>query len=596
MGSGFAQKNQNIRDIERSLNRSEGIEKLTKLNTLTQFYKAEDDLQKLKRYSKQGAILARQLVDTNPNMALDKQIEIIDALNLYGEVQFNQGDYAEARENFQLAGEISKRINFKRGYSFSDIYIAKIDSLDSEEIAKENFFQKTFKNKDLGEIVSETTAGMAVSSELKIARSKEKNGKTEEAISHYEKALEHLRRKEDSQEQIEEIELKIAQLRAIDEQDSIQIANSIEPIRVDIRPESGTSLDDLVDMPSEEIETIKAEDLREIALSLEENKDYERSLEYFKMYQYLQQRLHDDSIAFLAEQELKEQELVLLQKQKEIADLNIKAVQSENQQQARIMEILTFGGVIVLLATFIILFMYFTKKRQHRKLTVAYSDLDQTRNELEVAENKISTLLKQQVSGEIARELIKPKSQGKKKFVCIMFLDIRDFTPRAETMTPEELIDYQNRVFGFMIDTIEKFKGNINQIMGDGFMATFGAPKSYGNDCRNAYLAAKQILKEVDDKNAKNEIPPTKVGIGLHAGNVVTGNVGTDIRKQYSVTGNTVIIASRVEQLNKQYKSRLIITEEVYKQIREESSVSDNEMIEVNVKGRKKPVRIIKVV
>jgi adenylate cyclase len=148
-----------------------------------------------------------------------------------------------------------------------------------------------------------------------------------------------------------------------------------------------------------------------------------------------------------------------------------------------------------------------------------------------------------------------------------------------------------------MIDTIEKYKGNINQIMGDGFMATFGAPKSYGNDCKNAYQAAREILQEVDKKNETGDIPPTQVGIGLHAGDVVTGNVGTDIRKQYSVTGNTVIIASRVEQLNKKYQSKLIITEEVLRNLDADSaSIDEREMMEVKVKGRSKPVKIIKMV
>ncbi|NER79247.1 MAG: adenylate/guanylate cyclase domain-containing protein, partial [Leptolyngbya sp. SIO1D8] len=70
-----------------------------------------------------------------------------------------------------------------------------------------------------------------------------------------------------------------------------------------------------------------------------------------------------------------------------------------------------------------------------------------------------------------------------------MFLDIRGFTPFAETKEPEEIIEYQNQVFGFMIEVINKFHGNINQFLGDGFMATFGAPVSHGNDCENAYQA-----------------------------------------------------------------------------------------------------------
>ena len=131
--------------------------------------------------------------------------------------------------------------------------------------------------------------------------------------------------------------------------------------------------------------------------------------------------------------------------------------------------------------------------------------------------------------------------------------------------------------------------------MGDGFMATFGAPVSHGNDPRNAYLAGVEIIQEIKARNAANIIPQTMLGIGIHAGFVVTGNVGTESRKQYSVTGNTVIIAARVEQLNKVYGSQMIITEEVYKYLTEKDLDITPERHEVKVKGREKPVNILLV-
>jgi adenylate cyclase len=125
-------------------------------------------------------------------------------------------------------------------------------------------------------------------------------------------------------------------------------------------------------------------------------------------------------------------------------------------------------------------------------------------------------------------------------------------------------------------------------------MATFGAPVSRGNDCQNAFVAANEILKEVKERSEAGDILKTKVGIGLHAGYVVTGNVGNESRKQYSVTGNPVIIASRVEQLNKEYKSQLIITEEVYDKLDKPLKLTQP-FLEVEVKGRTHPVRILKI-
>ncbi|MDL1874210.1 adenylate/guanylate cyclase domain-containing protein [Cytophagia bacterium CHB2] len=145
----------------------------------------------------------------------------------------------------------------------------------------------------------------------------------------------------------------------------------------------------------------------------------------------------------------------------------------------------------------------------------------------------------QQVSPEIVDALLKQKPDPiiQKRSVCIMFLDIRNFTPFAAMHTPEEIIAYQNAVFGFMIDIINGHHGIINQFLGDSFTSTFGAPLSFGNDCRNVVEAALAIIARLKQENDNGNIPPTRVGIGIHAGEVVAGNVGSSLRKQYSITG-----------------------------------------------------------
>ena len=210
--------------------------------------------------------------------------------------------------------------------------------------------------------------------------------------------------------------------------------------------------------------------------------------------------------------------------------------------------------------------------------------------------NRVVNLFDQQVSKEIVDELINNYNYlgSKKKFVCIMFLDIRDFTPFAEKLSPEEIIEYQNKIFSFMIGIITKHNGIINQFLGDGYMATFGAPISKGNDCANAVNAAMEIISTVNAKSASGEIPPTKIGIGLHAGDVVAGNVGTAVRKQYSISGNTVILASRIEGLTKNYNAQLLVSGEVL-----ESAEMKNNSFDfigsVNLKGRETPIDIYKI-
>ena len=215
---------------------------------------------------------------------------------------------------------------------------------------------------------------------------------------------------------------------------------------------------------------------------------------------------------------------------------------------------------------------------------------------LKVAEAKVRGLLRQQVSGAVAEALMTKTflSADEQRFVSIMFLDIRDFTVFCEGKSPKEIIAYQNSVFGFIINIIEKHHGVVNQLMGDGFMATFGAPVSVGNDCKNAYKASFEIMKKLESKVTKKKIYPTKIGIGLHAGYVVTGNVGNEKRKQFSITGNTVILAARLEQLNKNLESTLVYSKDLYDKLPAKYK-TEVTFQSVYVKGRSEPIEIVAV-
>jgi adenylate cyclase len=105
----------------------------------------------------------------------------------------------------------------------------------------------------------------------------------------------------------------------------------------------------------------------------------------------------------------------------------------------------------------------------------------------------------QQVSPAIVEELLKqgPEIPSKRTFVCVLFMDIRDFTRLVEKKTPEEFVAYQNAVFGAAIEIVDRNHGVINQFLGDGFMATFGAPVATGRDCRNALSTARELLAAV---------------------------------------------------------------------------------------------------
>ncbi len=200
----------------------------------------------------------------------------------------------------------------------------------------------------------------------------------------------------------------------------------------------------------------------------------------------------------------------------------------------------------------------------------------------------------QHVSPAVASKLLDREFGSEIRQVCVMFLDIRDFTTFAEKLGPEQVLSYLNSVFGFMIEVVNAHNGIINKFLGDGFMAVFGAPFSDGQDCRNAIQAAREILAGLDVLVAKGAIPPTRVGIGLHTGPAVTGVIGTEARGEYAVIGDVVNLASRIESHNKQFGSCLLVTEDVLAAIgeRPESAIEHGL---VKVKGRNAPVRLFQL-
>ncbi len=211
--------------------------------------------------------------------------------------------------------------------------------------------------------------------------------------------------------------------------------------------------------------------------------------------------------------------------------------------------------------------------------------------------NKVINLFGQQISPEIAENILKNQTEltGVRKKVCIMFLDIREFTPFVEQHQPEEVVAYLNSLFGFMIDIVQSHRGVINQFLGDGFMATFGAPISLENNSRHAAKASQKIIKKLKEECRKGNIPKTRIGIGLHYDEAVTGNIGSSERKQFSITGKVVIIASRIEQLNKKYATSMLISKEVYEQLNEDNQNNFEALEATQIKGSKKLIFLYKL-
>jgi class 3 adenylate cyclase/putative methionine-R-sulfoxide reductase with GAF domain len=230
---------------------------------------------------------------------------------------------------------------------------------------------------------------------------------------------------------------------------------------------------------------------------------------------------------------------------------------------------------------------------QHALLVEQHTSLGEEQNKTQKMLEKIETLFGQQVSEVIVQELVAIEGEINSKLytVTIMFLDIRDFTVFADSKTPKEVASFQNVVFGELIDIVRKNKGITNQILGDGIMAVFGAPVTTTDHAINAVTAGYAILDKIKELADKGKIPRIRIGIGLNSGKVIAGNIGNARRKQYSLTGSAVIIASRIEQLNKVYKSQFLVSEKVYKEIRN-SGYPITELGDVELKGIEEAVGI----
>jgi adenylate cyclase len=156
------------------------------------------------------------------------------------------------------------------------------------------------------------------------------------------------------------------------------------------------------------------------------------------------------------------------------------------------------------------------------------------------------------------------------------------------------VVEYLESLFEFMIEIVNRHHGIINKFLGDGFMAVFGAPLSDGRDCANALKAAQEILARVQQEVEAGTILPTTVGIGLHAGEAVTGSIGSALRREYTVIGDVVNLASRIEKLNKQFDSRLLISEIVWQAVSSDGGKAVP-MGQVEVRGREQAIQIYQV-
>jgi adenylate cyclase len=180
-----------------------------------------------------------------------------------------------------------------------------------------------------------------------------------------------------------------------------------------------------------------------------------------------------------------------------------------------------------------------------------------------VQRDRVTNLFGQHVSPAVVDRLLAQPSDppSEKRSVCVLFLDIRGFTAMTRGRAAAETVALLNAFFAEMVAIVDRHGGIINKFLGDGFLALFGAPLADEAAAQHALGAGRDMLRAVDAWNHARPQWALRVGIGIHMGEAVTGTVGSPQRKEYTVIGDTVNLAARLEQLTKEVGARLLVSD-----------------------------------
>lgn len=202
------------------------------------------------------------------------------------------------------------------------------------------------------------------------------------------------------------------------------------------------------------------------------------------------------------------------------------------------------------------------------------------------------------VNKEIAELVLQDaiKLGGERKDVAVFFSDIRAFTSMSEKMLPEEVVEFLNQYMSLMVGCVNETNGVVDKFIGDAIMAVWGAPVSHGNDTENAVntaLLMRKALIEFNKNRGTAGNPRIHIGIGINTGPVLAGQIGSQERMEYTVIGDAVNLASRIEALNKPFATDILISEDSCNLVKKIFNVQP--MKKIRVKGKKEPQQIYAV-
>src|SRR6185437_14244844 len=224
-------------------------------------------------------------------------------------------------------------------------------------------------------------------------------------------------------------------------------------------------------------------------------------------------------------------------------------------------------------------------------LDVVWGFFAETRH-LQLMTDLFGTYVPKEIVAEMAEHPDEYSLHGQSLEMTVLFADIRDFTSIAETRTPQDLKDLINTFFTRMTICIEDKRGIVDKYIGDAIMAFWGAPVRDAEHARHALecsLAMQKALRELDTVFAKKRWPALRIGVGLNCGTMSVGDMGSRFRRSYTVMGDAVNLASRLQDLTKEYGVGVLVSENVVRAVQD---FVYREVDRVRVKGRREGVAI----
>jgi len=212
--------------------------------------------------------------------------------------------------------------------------------------------------------------------------------------------------------------------------------------------------------------------------------------------------------------------------------------------------------------------------------------------------DKLRTTFGKYMTASVMDHLMSGKVQlgGETLTVSILFSDIRSFTTISENMDAQALVGLLNEYFTEMVGIVMSEDGVVDKYIGDAIMAVFGAPVSKQDDAIRAVRAAvkmRSALVHLNERLAPRGLGPLRTGIGVHTGEVVAGNIGSERRMEYTVIGDAVNLASRLESNTKDLAVGVLISEDTWELVK--GHITARPVKEITVKGRARPVMTYEV-